>query len=263
MYLTEYHIHSALSFDGECPLLELAQSAVRAGISELCVTDHCDTIDEFANRVYDYDWAPSLEQYREVKEKMAGKLTVKLGIEYGMGHVDPAMSDKILALPELDFVIGSVHNLSPELGGTDIYYMKFDTVQDCCHVMDDYISSIEKISVTPYYDVLGHIPYALRYMNGLVTMDLWKERVAEIMKNAISTGRGIEINTNRGRTLAEWKPVLQLYKELGGEIITVGSDAHEAVNAGAGVADAYAMMRDTGFRYVTVYEKRKPVMISI
>ena len=152
MYLTEYHIHSALSFDGKSPLVDMAEGALRAGISELCVTDHCDTIDEFAKRVYDYDWEPALEQFRDAKEKMAGRLTMKLGLEYGMGHVDPAMSDKILSLPDLDFVIGSVHNLSPELGGTDIYYIKFDTEQACREVMDDYISSIEKISCSPLGD---------------------------------------------------------------------------------------------------------------
>jgi len=263
MYLTEYHIHSELSFDGECPLIDLAESAVKAGIRELCVTDHCDTIDEFAKRVYDYDWAPVLKQFWAAREKMAGRLTMKLGLEYGMGHVDPAMSDRVLALPELDFVIGSVHNLSPELGGTDIYYMKFDTEKACRAVMDDYISSIEKISLTPYYDVLGHLLYPLRYMNGLVTLELWKEQISVIMKNAISTGRGIELNTNRGRTLEDWRPILHRYKELGGEIITVGSDAHEAICAGAGIAEAYEILREAGFRYVTVYEKRKPVMISI
>ena len=87
-----------------------------------------------------------------------------------------------------------------------------------------------------------------------------------VVASIIDKGIGIEINCSGIRDGCGPFPqpeVLRLYRQLGGEIITVGSDAHEAVNAGAGVADAYAMMRDAGFRYVTVYEKRKPVMVSI
>lgn len=261
MYLTEYHIHSKLSFDGQAPLTEMAEHAIRAGIRELCITDHCDTIDENANRVYDYDWAPGVEQFQAARAELEGKITLKLGLEYGMGHVDPAMSDKVLSLPELDFVIGSVHNLSLERGnGFDFYFSRFDTVEDCRFVLDDYFDSLEKVARSPYYDVLGHIIYPLRYMNGLVTIDPWLDHATEIMRIAVEKGKGIELNTNRGRTLEEWRPVLKRYKEIGGEIITVGSDAHDPNHAGLGSAAAYELLKEYGLRYIAVYEKRKPEM---
>ena len=259
MYLTEYHIHSELSFDGQAPLREMAEHAMRAGVRELCITDHCDTIDENANRVYDYDWAPALKQFKETRAELEGKITLKLGLEYGMGHVDPAMSDRILALPELDFVIGSVHNLSLERGnGFDFYFSPFNTEADCRFVLDDYFESLEKVARSPYYDVLGHIIYPLRYMKGLVTVEPWLDCVTQIMRIAVEKGKGIELNTNRGRTLEEWRPVLERYKAIGGEIITVGSDAHDPLHAGLGIREGYALLREMGFRYIAVYEKHKP-----
>lgn len=261
MYLTEYHIHSILSFDGQAPLCEMAEHAIKAGIRELCITDHCDTIDENANRVYDYDWAPGLAQFRAAQEALEGKITLKLGLEYGMGHVDPTMSDRILALPELDFVIGSVHNLSLERGnGFDFYFSPFETEEDCRFVLDDYFESLEKVARSPYYDVLGHVIYPLRYMKGIVTIEPWLDYLTEIMRIAVEKGKGIEVNTNRGRTLDEWRPVLERYKAIGGEIITVGSDAHDPVHAGLGIAQAYELLRETGFSTIAVYEKHKPQM---
>ena len=68
----------------------------------------------------------------------------------------------------------------------------------------------------------------------------------------------MELNTYNGRTVADWLPVLNIYKEVGGELITVGSDAHRTENVGRGVPEAYALLAQAGFRYVTLYEKRQP-----
>lgn len=263
MYLIDYHTHSELSMDGKVPLSVMAEHALKAGMNELCITDHCDLLDQHANRVYGYDWPASLEQYRKTVPLFEGRLKLKLGLEYGMGHLDPPVSDKILALPELDFVIGSVHNLSPEKGGLDTFYMDFSTVESCAEVLDDYFDSLDKLALTPYYDVIGHIIYPIRYMNGLVTIHPWLDRATELMRTAISRGKGIEVNTYRGRTVAEWKPILERYKALGGEIITVGSDAHDPAHVGGGIAEAYELLRELGFRYVTTYEKHTPNMIAI
>ena len=87
--------------------------------------------------------------------------------------------------------------------------------------------------------------------------------VNEILRLAKEGGRGIEINTWKGQTLSEWIPVLKMYRELGGEIITVGSDAHAPDPIARGVPEAYRMMKDCGFRYVAVYHERKPDFIKL
>jgi len=268
LYLTEYHIHSQLSFDGQAPLEEMARNAMRAGIQELCVTDHCDTIDENANRVYDYDWAPALKQFQETKERLEGKIILKLGLEYGMGHVDPPMSDRILAQPALDFVIGSVHNLSLERGnGFDFYYSRFETEQDCRFVLDDYFDSLEKVARSPYYDVLGHVIYPLRYMNGRaghhITLDPWLDPLDALLRTVIETGHAIEINTHGGREIEEWRLILERYHALGGEYITLGSDAHRPNHVGKGIRQTIDLLCETGFRWLTLYRQRRPEQIKL
>ena len=263
MYLIDYHTHSRLSMDGKVSLAVLAQHAVDAGVSELCLTDHCDLLDAAAQRVYDYDWAPGLKQFFDTAPRFEGKLKLKLGLEYGMGHIDPPCSDRILDLPELDFVIGSVHNLSPERGGEDLFFMDFSTPRACGKVLDDYFDSLDKLVRTPYYDVIGHIIYPLRYMNGLVTIHPWLDRSTDLMRAAVERGKGIEVNTYRGLTVADWRPLLERYRDVGGEIVTVGSDAHDPAHAGRGIREAYELLREIGFRYVTTFEKRQPKMIKI
>ena len=121
MYLTDYHTHTVLSPDSETPLSAMADAAVAAGLDELCVTDHCDLLELYGAPVDHYDWPPALEQHQQTAPRYAGKLTIRLGLEFGMPHLNPALSRTILDQPELDFVLGSVHNLCPEKGGTDFY----------------------------------------------------------------------------------------------------------------------------------------------
>lgn len=263
MYLTDCHTHSHLSPDGFVPLADMARAALEAGLSELCITDHCDLLTGHGQPVDGYPWAPAVAQFRETAPQFEGRLTLRLGLEFGSGHLNPALSEKILSLPELDFVIGSVHNLSPQAGGTDFYYLDYQTRADCDAALDNYFDSLAELAETDYYDVLGHIIYPLRYMHGLGSMDPYYDRIREIMRIAAQKGRGIEVNTYRGRTLSEWRPVLEYWREAGGEIVTVGSDAHRPEHVGLGVREAYRLLRDVGFRYVAVYEKRKSNLIPI
>lgn len=263
MYLTDYHCHSLLSPDGYAPLADMAQAAADAGLSELCITDHCDLLTGRGAPVGSYDWAPAVKQFQETAPQFAGTLKLKLGMEFGSGHLDPAAAQAILAQPALDFVIGSVHNMSPETGGLDFYYLDYQTPDDCRRALDDYFDSLDKLVKTDCYDVLGHIIYPLRYMHGLGSMDPYYDRIHALLRTAAQMGRGIEVNTYRGNTLEEWRPVLERWRDVGGELVTVGSDAHRPEHVGLGVGEAYELLRDVGFRYVAVYDRRKPAMIPI
>lgn len=263
MYLTDYHCHSILSPDGRVPLSVMAEYALAAGISELCITDHCDLLTQEGERVWGYDWASALEQYRGTVPQFEGRLNLKLGLEFGSGHLDPAVSERILSQPELDFVIGSIHNLSLAQGGRDFILIDYRTREDCRAVLNDYFDSMERLAATPWYDVLGHIIYPLRYMHGLGSMEPYYGRIFEILRTVAAAGKGIELNTYRGKTLADWVPVLERYREAGGEIVTVGSDAHDPACVGAGVREAYDLLKSVGFRYVAVYDRRRPRMIKI
>lgn len=87
--------------------------------------------------------------------------------------------------------------------------------------------------------------------------DYWA-RMEHIFRIAADRGKGIEINTYRGRTIDQWRPVLELYRACGGEIITVGSDAHAPGDVGAGLREACALAADLGFRYFATYTGRRP-----
>ena len=263
MYLTDYHTHTKLSPDGSVPLAEMAEAAVAAGLNELCITDHCDLLELYGEPVDHYDWPPALEQYAAVAPRYAGKLTIRLGLEFGMAHLNPEASRAILDRPELDFVLGSIHNLCPQKGGTDFYYVDYPDPAACYAALDDYFASMAQLAVTDFYDVLSHIIYPLRYMDHPISLDRYHDVLDGIFRAAAERGRGIEINTWRGRTLKEWLPVLKQFKARGGEIVTIGSDAHTTDGVGKGCEQACQLLAEAEFRYLATYEKRKPVFHTL
>ena len=107
MYLSDYHTHSRLSFDAHAPLSELAEAAADAGLDELCVTDHFDFLDENGVPAEGYDWAPAVAQHQQALPAAGERLTLKLGLELGMPHLNPAAAAAICARPEADFILGS------------------------------------------------------------------------------------------------------------------------------------------------------------
>ena len=258
MYLTDYHTHSSMSFDGHAPMADIAAAAARAGLDELCITDHCDFLDEHGRPNRAYDWDGACAQYREALAACKPGFTLRLGLEFGMSHLDPAAAAAICARPEADFILGSIHNLSPELGGTDLYYVPYPDTAACCAALDDYFASMALLCATDFYDVLAHIIYPLRYMEPPVPLERYYDRIRAILRTAVEKGRGMEVNTCRGRTLGEWRPILDLFRDCGGEIVTVGSDAHTPADVARGTREACALLADRGFRYVCTYDKRKP-----
>ncbi len=268
MYLTDYHTHTCCSFDSETPLAAQVTQAQKLGFVELCTTDHCDLINEHGQRVYNLDWTPILEQYHHARSAFPDTTKLLLGLELGMPQTDPACARSILSGAPVDFVIGSVHNLNMEAGGTDLYYLKYETQQDCQYALDNYFDSLEQLSKLPdCYDVLGHIIYPLRYMTGAEggppPLTRWWDQLHTILTNVVQAGRGIECNTYCGRTLAPWREVLQLYRACGGKLLTFGSDAHNVENLGKGMLEAQALARETGFEYLTVYRQRIPTLIKL
>ena len=264
MFLGDTHTHSLCSPDGHNTVLEMARAASAAELTHLCLTDHWDLVTLQGEPNYTYDWTPYNAAVAEARAALPQGLTLAQGMELGEVYENPGAARAVLAAqPHLDFVIGSVHNMSPDTGGLDFYFVEYNSRADCDAALDNYFDSMDKLSRTDFYDVLGHIIYPLRYMHGLGSMDPYYDRIYQLLATAARMGRGIEVNTYRGKTVAEWRPVLERWQEVGGELVTVGSDAHRPEHVGLGVLEAYELLKDVGFRYVTVYEKRKPKLIPI
>ena len=269
MYLIDYHNHTLISPDSDTPLIENAKAAMAAGIAELCVTDHFDLLDFQGRRRYahELDWASRLTQWEEVRTTVGDGLRLRLGIELGSGQVDSTETAKLLDRSGLDFVIGSLHNQSLAAGAGDLYYINYSSPALCYQVLDDYFSCMKALVEADCYDVLGHIIYPLRYMclrdGQNVDLSRYMEVIRTLLRRAVERGRGMELNTWAGRTIEPWRSVLQAYRDCGGELITVGSDAHVASSIGSGIREAYELLRSEGFRYVTTYEKRRPIQIKL
>ena len=176
-----------------------------------------------------YDWAAVEQERKKMLDAFGTKLDLPMGLEVGMAHLVPEVAETILSQPGLDFVLGSCHNMDEKDGGRDFYMLTYDTLDQCYAALDNYFASMQKMAAAPYYDIVAHLFYPLRYMNGpyeTPSLARYRDQIREIMRLAIESGRGIEINTWKGRTLSDWIPMLKDNKEQGRENITEGSDAH-------------------------------------
>ncbi|MGE4277775.1 MAG: PHP domain-containing protein [Lawsonibacter sp.] len=268
MHLVDCHTHTCCSPDSTARLEDMAASARQTGLTELCTTDHCDLQQEDGSALVSWDWSPVLDQYQAVNAALHWPdFHLLLGLELGGAHTNPKLADEILSGAPLDFVIGSVHNLSPRAGGKDFFFLDYPTEEVCRTVLDDYFSSLLALAPLPYYDTLGHIIYPLRYTNGRagqkITLDPWSDQLDMLLSTVIHTGRAIEVNTHAGREIADWRPILERYRALGGEYITVGSDAHNPPHVGKGIPQSLELLRETGFRWLTVYRQRRPEQIKL
>lgn len=265
MYCADYHLHTLISSDSPASLEQQARSALDAGLNEICVTDHWNLLGQQGNPLpHTRNWTDSIAQCREARQRFGSQLEIRLGVEVGNGEIDPAgVSDGLAqAGAELDFVIGSLHNCSLRFGGLGIYTVakQCQRIEEGIALLDDYMDTLHALAATDTFDVLGHVIYPLRYLpqQWQLTMEPYEEQLRSLFQTLIQTGRGIELNTTQGHTVEDWAPVLKLYRSCGGEILTVGSDAHRMGESGAGFPDAYRLLKSLGFRWHCTYRNRKP-----
>lgn len=270
MFIGDLHTHSICSPDGAFPMADMARSAREAGLTYLCLTDHCDLLDLSGAFTPHYDWAPYQKEFQAAMDALPAGLELGRGLELGEAYEDPDAARAVLAgEPELDFVIGSVHNFHAMMDKQDFYNADYRDPKLCYAALVDYLDSMAALAKLPdCYDTLAHVLYPLRYMHrsgqdiSFARGDL-PDRLAAVLTQVAQSGKALELNTWRGRTVEEWEPVLRLFLSVGGEYVTVGSDAHHVDDVGKGVLECYALMRECGLKYTAVYRKRKPMMEAI
>ncbi len=269
MYLADYHVHSSCSPDGHCTMAQMAGAAVAHGLQELCLTDHVDTIywDTYAPRT-DFDWARSLRQAEEARRLWGDRLTFKLGAELGDAALSFERAEKLLSdAPPLDFVIGSVHMMGPRYGHEDLYYIPKADKAYYDDVIADYLDDMLALARWGKFQVLGHLTLPVRYIwdNAGIKMDFSShlDAVEAIFREIIPRGIGIECNTNRGAIPLPDEMILRLYRKMGGEIITIGSDAHTTQYVGCEAARTQELLKNCGFRYFTTFTKGEPEFRSL
>ena len=268
MFLADYHVHSSCSFDADSKarMAEMARAELRRGITEVCFTDHCDigtpeTLQLGPNNFF----LPRIQghQFIEAMEKAPEGIEIKLGLELGEANHDPARGKRVYAMPEYDFILGSLHNLR---GERDFYYLKYESEEQCLALYDRYLEELIELAAIPCFDIMAHIGYCRRYMRRQgfdieMDMERFGDRIDTLLRTLIENGRGIELNCS-GLSDADpvtypSVPILRRYRELGGDIVTVGSDAHSPKSAGAGVEEGSELLLANGFRYVASYRHHK------
>jgi histidinol-phosphatase (PHP family) len=250
-------------------MAQMAGAAVAHGLQELCLTDHVDTIywDTYAPRT-DFDWARSLRQAEEARRLWGDRLTFKLGAELGDAALSFERAEKLLSdAPPLDFVIGSVHMMGPRYGHEDLYYIPKADKAYYDDVIADYLDDMLALARWGKFQVLGHLTLPVRYIwdNAGIKMDFSShlDAVEAIFREIIPRGIGIECNTNRGAIPLPDEMILRLYRKMGGEIITIGSDAHTTQYVGCEAARTQELLKNCGFRYFTTFTKGEPEFRSL
>jgi len=265
MYLTDYHIHTNASEDCRETLDNMCQSAILKNINEIAVTDHYDPTqnDPFCEKTYNYKTIQ--DQIAHCREKYAGKLMIRNGVELGQSNLYPQSAQKLLE-HDFDYVIGSVHNLK---GDIDLARVKY--TPHCDALFTQYLADLLVLAKNGHYDCIGHLNYPARYAiyaGYRFKLRKFYDQIRAVLKTVISQGNGIEVNCSGFRNKRLLKslpdfPIVKLYSELGGEIITVGTDAHTTKHVGLHLMQGYELIREAGFDYITTFENRKPTFIKI
>lgn len=267
MMKADFHMHTGFSADAQSKPEDMVEEAIRRGLKTICFTDHEDMdfpkMNGKENLTFELDTDAYVKKIMELKECYQGRMDIRLGVELGMQPHLGERYEKYTAAYPFDFVIGSLHALD----GYDPYYPEaFEGKEDADVYRRAFQVTLENIQNIADLDVLGHIDYIVRYGKAKAehySYSAYEEEINAILRHLIEHGKGIELNTSGfkyGLGFCHPHPdVLKRYRELGGEIITVGSDAHKPEHIAYDFQKVNSILKDCGFKYYTEFEKRTPI----
>ncbi|MCD8219780.1 MAG: histidinol-phosphatase HisJ family protein [Ruminococcus sp.] len=281
MLWIDCHTHTQISPDGTGTVAQLCARAASLGLSVLAVTEHVEMNRFFSQAHYDtlprnkwevFDNAAILEASMQATtaKKAAAKvqgLTLLCGMEMGQPNADFGLSASAAGDKRLDFIVASLHEL---LDRPDFFCLDYRT-ESIPALLEVYFSQLYEICRWGKFDVLGHLTYPLRYIDGeaKIPVDLspYTEQIRACFRALIENGCGIELNTS-GLRQAYQKPfptleLLTLYRSMGGEILTFGSDAHCAADLGKGIAKGAVLAKAAGFTHACYFVKRVPQFFTL
>jgi len=265
--LWDMHMHSCFSSDSEAQPEKMIQKAKEIGLTGIYFTDHMDYDYSKTEDIFTFDVKKYFEALTPLKSNYDDHLKICIGLELGLQPHLAKRHQTLLTAHPFDFVIGSSHLVN----GEDPYYKEyFENKAEDDAYLDYFISIKENILAFDGFDVYGHLDYIVRYgpnKNKYYSYFKFKDIIDEILKLLIERGKGIEINTGGFKYgLAHPNPtqdIIKRYKELGGEIITIGSDAHTPEHIGYDFNKLPAILKEAGFDYYTIFTNRQPTFIKI
>ena len=255
----DYHMHSKVSFDAHDSGLNMALAAKAAGLKEICFTDHLDY--DALGKMGDiaFDTAAYNAEYDNLEVE---GLKIRRGIEFGMTPTNVALFKEDLKRRPFDFVLGSVHFVDD----LDVYFVDFWKDKTVFQAERRYLEAVlECVRIHDDFDVLAHLTFIGKSVSHhaprCVPFEEHREVIQEILKTVAAKGKGLEMNTSGVDRCGGFLPTayyFRRFKELGGEIVTIGSDAHNTVRVGQYTPEACEIMKEI-FGYVCTFEGRKPI----
>ena len=255
----DFHLHTKLSFDSNTEPYDMILAAENAGLSEICLTDHFDHNSDI-NLTHNLF---TEEDYKSIIfPATSDKIKVRRGVEFGLTTWNKEYLADLQRTLDFDFVIGSLHYLN----GTDPYFPDYWVGKSVKQCFSEYLEAVyDCVKIHDGYDVLGHINYVCKSPSSPTSEPLYYRDHADIidaiLKEVISRGKGIEVNTSGFDKVGEFLPsrdFLVRYKELGGQIVTIGSDAHTPDRVGQYTFAVLDILKEI-FGYACTFEKRKPI----
>ena len=257
--LADYHIHTNFSDDSTYPMEDCVAHFVELGFDEICFTEHTDY--GVNNNLQVCDVAAYKKEFERCREKFGGKITLKFGMEFGVQTGTVAEFQKMFDENPFDFIILSNHQVDNK------EYWKYEPQEG--HTQKEYNDRYyeEILAVMKKFrdfSVLGHLDMIRRYDKaGDYPFEKVKDTVTEILREVISMGKGIEVNTSSHRyklpDLTPAREILRLYRDLGGEILTIGSDSHEAAHNGFMIKETREELKSMGFKHFYTFDKMNPI----
>lgn len=262
---TDFHIHSSNSTDSTEPMENMILRGIELGLKEICFTEHHD-IDfpedpNYPGEVaFDLNVDSYLYELLGLRQKYESQINIFFGVEIG---VQPHLRRELAVFAkshEFDFIIASTHLVNHK----DPYYPTYFEGRDEEAAYREYFEEVRKsLDMFSNFDVWGHLDYVVRYGQSKdenYSYDKYKDVIDPILEKIIDKEKGIELNTgaihHKLKELNPCKDILKRYRQLGGEIITVGSDAHNTARLAEGFDIAEQYLLDCGFKYYSTFEKR-------
>lgn len=268
-YMFDTHTHSAYSHDGRPALEELVKAAIAKGMKYLAVTDHCDkecAILPGLEWVRQIDLVTRKEEMTALKHKYADEIFLAEGLEYGYAPEADALYLDVERSYPTDYVINSVHVVE----GVDVYMSEYFEARTKEYAYTAYLKAVRASVDAPYrYDAIGHLGYIARratYPDKKMRYEDFSDLIDDILKAVTAKGKALEINTASKGTKCDLfhdTTIIKRYRELGGELITFGSDAHEPSRLCDDFKEAEAAAVSCGFRYAFVYKNHIPNAVKL
>ncbi|MDH6366860.1 MULTISPECIES: histidinol-phosphatase HisJ family protein [unclassified Breznakia] len=273
-YIADFHIHSLFSNDSEERLENIIEQAKAKGVKEICFTEHVDygvkfdhddpehpNVDSTQRNV---DYPLYIKTLTQLQQDYKDDLTIRIGLEFGMQRHRIDTYQRLYDRLDLDFVILSCH----EIDDKEFWTYDYQKGKDEDEMSMGYYEELYTL-VNSYkdYSILGHLDHLERYIPNHYPFEKSKDIITKILKIVIADGKGIEVNTSsfayKLPDLTPAREILELYYELGGTIITLGSDAHTANRIADHFEEVATILKEIGFSQYCTFEKMKPIFHAL